>query len=608
MVTVDGTGSAWSTGQSLVVGDGGNGTLNVTRGGAVSSSSSGLSFIGTGDPGSTGVVTVDGPGSIWTDSGGVVVGNCVIGTLSITRGGAVSSGSGNIGDGSVSACVGWTGIVTVDGTGSKWTNSGGLQSGATLNITRGGAVSDTTGDIGGVVTVEGVGSKWTNSGGLQADGTLNISGGGTVSNTNASVGSQFGGIRTVTVKGTGSKWTNNGYLRVGDYEYRGTLNISRGGAASDTSGYIGYDRYTTGVVTVNGSGSKWTNSGTLYVGNLGIGTLDISGGGAVSDTIGYLGYAASSTGVAVVKAPGSKWTNGGALYVGKDGTGTLKVRNGGVVTAKSVSINSKSVLSIDVGNNSLLNVDSGRGAIVNNGTVRIMAGAGPAAYANYKPISAATWTGSGAYQALGGRWNTWYHAFTVSAIQSTVSGIVARFDLSSLQRVLTTYGTKHWTVGTSFMSAAVYKAMTFTATAIGGASLTGLQKAAGGGESVLGGWQFSATNYATTCPEYLSFDIGTGHTPDQLELWHCTNNVWKQFTADDLNCNGKYASFMVSGFGGYAVTADIPSAGMSMSEAGSLGSLQPMTTSAVPEPSALALLLAAGLAMLGYVWRRRARE
>ena len=55
---------------------------------------------------------------------------------------------------------------------------------------------------------------------------------------------------------------------------------------------------------MNGSGSKWTNSGTLYVGNLGIGTLDISGGGAVSDTIGYLGYAASSTGVAVVKAPG----------------------------------------------------------------------------------------------------------------------------------------------------------------------------------------------------------------------------------------------------------------------------------------------------------------
>ena len=58
--------------------------------------------------------------------------------------------------------------VTVNGTGSKWTNSGGLQSYGTLNITGGGAVSDTTGDIGGVVTVEGVGSKWTNSGGLQS--------------------------------------------------------------------------------------------------------------------------------------------------------------------------------------------------------------------------------------------------------------------------------------------------------------------------------------------------------------------------------------------------------------------------------------------------------
>ena len=48
--------------------------------------------------------------------------------------------------------------------------------------------------------------------------------------------------------------------------------------------YIGYQSGSTGVATVDGVGSTWTNNGSLYVGNSGTGTLNIAAGGAVAAT------------------------------------------------------------------------------------------------------------------------------------------------------------------------------------------------------------------------------------------------------------------------------------------------------------------------------------
>ena len=76
-------------------------------------------------------------------------------------------------------------------------------------------------------------------------------------------------------------------------------------------GYIGCTSGSTGTVTVDGTGSTWTNSGDLYVGYYGNGTLNITGGGAVSNTNGYIGYNSGSTGTVTVDGTGSKWTNSG---------------------------------------------------------------------------------------------------------------------------------------------------------------------------------------------------------------------------------------------------------------------------------------------------------
>ncbi len=143
-VTVDGTGSTWTTRIDFVVGTNGSGMLNITGGGAVSDS---FGYIGL-YPGSTGEVTVDGTGSTWTNSYHPFVGYDGNGVLNITGGGAVNSDGGYIGTSS-----GSTGGVTVDGIGSMWTNSGdlsvGLNGSGVLNITDSGLVS-----VAGTLTID----------------------------------------------------------------------------------------------------------------------------------------------------------------------------------------------------------------------------------------------------------------------------------------------------------------------------------------------------------------------------------------------------------------------------------------------------------------------
>ncbi len=301
-VTVDGSSSTWTNTYGLYVGCEGQGTLNIINGGSVSNYSGGR--IGE-ETGSTGVVTVDGNGSTWANYGNIVVGYHGQGTLNITDGGTVSSESSYLGYYSAS------GTVTVRGTGSTWTNNGGLFVGygyaydessgtGTLIITNGGTVLSAGGSIGsndgssGTATVSGTGSTWTSSGSLSVGhedtGALSITDGGVVSNTVGTLGYYSGISGTATVSGAGSTWNNSDDLYVGRYGM-GTLSITDGGAVSNTDGCMGRNSGS-GTVTVSGAGSTWTNRQDLYVGGntssaRGTGDLTIDGGGtvAVGDTM-----------------------------------------------------------------------------------------------------------------------------------------------------------------------------------------------------------------------------------------------------------------------------------------------------------------------------------
>ena len=145
-VTVDGIGSTWTNADDLYIGDTGSGSLGITGGGTVSTSKN--SFIGRNN-GSTGAVMVDGAGSTWNTASLLYIGLMDSnGTLSITNGGRVNSTNSYIRN-----VTGATETVRVNGPGSTWTNSGELLVGnygrATLVISDGGVVS-----VAGTLTVD----------------------------------------------------------------------------------------------------------------------------------------------------------------------------------------------------------------------------------------------------------------------------------------------------------------------------------------------------------------------------------------------------------------------------------------------------------------------
>jgi fibronectin-binding autotransporter adhesin len=121
----------------------------------------------------------------------------------------------------------------------------------------------------------------------------------------------------------------------------GTLTID-GSTVTDARGYIGYDSSATGLVSISGTGSTWTNSVDLNVGYAGIGTLSITSGGSVSDGIGFIGRMSGATGTVTVDGTGSTWTNATILYVGSSGSGTLHITNGGGVTSNGGTIGATS--------------------------------------------------------------------------------------------------------------------------------------------------------------------------------------------------------------------------------------------------------------------------
>ena len=288
------------------------------------------------------------------------------------------------------------------------------------------------------------------------------------------------------------------------------------------------------------------------------GSLAITNGGTVSSGIVYLGYDHGSSGTATVDGAGSTWTTSGLLSLGGNGgQGTLRIAGGGTVSAGSVSIASGSLLAVDVGRGSTLSVGDGSGEIASVGTIRVLAGASVAAGNTFSPILAGTWSGYGVDQAVGGTWNATSDQFTVSAVQAAAAGTPVAIDLSQRQRVLATDSATGKSMGASFLAATSSTPITFTASPVGGTTLTSLMGLLGPGESVSGAWTCSATGYPSGDPVYLSLGgpgNGGGYYQNGLEVWSYNSSSWTEFPALDLTYDGTYASFTVTSLGTYALT------------------------------------------------------
>jgi T5SS/PEP-CTERM-associated repeat protein len=169
-----------------------------------------------------------------------------------------------------------------------------------------------------------------------------------VSDTLGAVANGVGFQGTVIVDGTGSTWTNSGTLQVGALG-TGTLTISGGGTVSSAGGgSIGLVAGSHGVVTVTGAGSIWNNiapSAGLNIGSFGTGTLTIENGGKVINISGFaanIGNSTGSQGTVMVTGPGSTWTNNVGLNIGNSGTGFLNILNAGTVTSNGGTLGASS--------------------------------------------------------------------------------------------------------------------------------------------------------------------------------------------------------------------------------------------------------------------------
>ena len=198
-----------------------------------------------------------------------------------------------------------------------------------------------------VVTVDGKGSGWIDSGSIHigtdtagqpfGPAELDISNGGYVSSASAFVGTVFNSLASiVNVDGAGSAWDITGPLAVGlvnNNRGSGELDITGGGhvtaGSAQISDYQGSAEY--GMIRVDGPGSLLAIGGALTFGHsvLGLqtGVLVVSGGAQVNDASAASVGPSSLNGTVIVTGPGSAWSTSGDINF----NGILTVSDGGKV-------------------------------------------------------------------------------------------------------------------------------------------------------------------------------------------------------------------------------------------------------------------------------------
>jgi T5SS/PEP-CTERM-associated repeat protein len=371
----------------MVVGLNGSGSqLIITNGGQVFNASGIL-----GSNSANNSVRVDG--AQWINSSTLTIGSSgASNSLTIANGGQVVNSSGIIG----SSASGNSNIVLVTGSGSIWTNTGTLTIGSSgsanqLIITNGGVVRTTEGNIGdsgnnNTVLVTGTNSLWNITGGGNItwlvlgqfggkNNTLTIANGAQVIEVGAPYGAYIGDNAAATnnaiiVTGSNSllSVTGTDAIDVGNNGWGSQLIITNGGRVNNTAPvYIGRgpsSLSSNNLAMVTGSGSIWSNSAALTVGNNGgANQMIITNGGVVINTTGTIGNTANgNNNLVVVTGSGSVWSNAGILTIGQSGAANqLTITNGGVVQATQGNIgdfsDNNSVLV--TGTNSLWNIAGG---------------------------------------------------------------------------------------------------------------------------------------------------------------------------------------------------------------------------------------------------------
>ena len=298
LATVTGNGSLWSVTGSMDVGWTQHANLSVISGGNLVSNGGRLGILS----GSHGVAFISGADSHWINdsTATLIVGQAGQGTLDILSGGTVTSQGVTLATNSLG-----TGIAKISGANSTWNVDGIMAVGGgghgTLTVENGGKlvaslnsdlrIGDSATGV-GYLKVTGVGSEVQLGSfgpfgpaldvGNFGNGTLEIANGGFVSAGEGRIGGAAGSMGAAIVKNANSQWHLSDNLNVGS-SGTGSLVIQNGAAVSAFNLFIGRHFQATGEVALSGSNSKLTAFGNAHIGGQagtdgGVGTLTINSG------------------------------------------------------------------------------------------------------------------------------------------------------------------------------------------------------------------------------------------------------------------------------------------------------------------------------------------
>ncbi|MCP1403013.1 autotransporter outer membrane beta-barrel domain-containing protein [Achromobacter insolitus] len=271
-VVVSGPGSSWNlaTSNGFMIGEGGNGTLQIDNGGAVHS---GQALIGRG-PGSQGSVTVLGPTSVWDPFNNIYVGFEGLGELRVLEGATVrtvgSSAPGAAASIYIGNQAGGVGTVSVSSTTSNISTlraSDRIEIGSagtgTLNIAKGGlavADSDTwvtvsstaTGTLNLVGDASGRGVLETGSV-IKGAGNATFTLDGGVLRARRDKANFLNGFLTQAIGSEGASFDTNGY---------------EVGVMTAFSGTSSFNKLGAGRLTLSGDSSAFTGTTDIHAGTL----------------------------------------------------------------------------------------------------------------------------------------------------------------------------------------------------------------------------------------------------------------------------------------------------------------------------------------------------
>lgn len=305
--------------------------------------------------------SMTGPGSLQLVNGTLTLtGDSSVGNISTDANTELRITAGNT--------VSTTGITTVGGSTLTISGAGSTleaqrvnaltaSAGSTINVEDGGTLRTTGGPLAlaptifaagpAVLNVTGAGSLVDLAGALTAaNGTnvastavVNVSAGGTIRSTGANVIGRAAGNTTgpdVTISGTGSNWTSTGTLALNS----GDFSLLAGGAASFASATIGSADEGADLL-VSGANSIFTTTGDLVIGTApggtdaaSTGTVTLANGGRlrVGGTLTLAGDSAATGNLVIGSATGAPTTAGlldAAALVFGPGTGSFSFNHTG---------------------------------------------------------------------------------------------------------------------------------------------------------------------------------------------------------------------------------------------------------------------------------------